>query len=246
MKYKSTAFLIGLLAFSAVGETQRKNKNKEVALTETDSVYEETIVPKKNLIDIAPVLGVSVSEVAITSSVSTQTSASPALNIGFLANLNVTRMFSIETGLLYIPRLTNSKTLTSTTDLTFRQNVLQVPVMARLWVAKYFSFGLGGYVSQAVGNVGVSGKIATGNGNSRDVTNNDFTDRSYKGVGLKTFDYGLTGGIQGRIPMGERFQMLLDGRLDYGLQDLRINPTSSTFSVHGHAVRMFVGGAFTL
>lgn len=248
---KFLVLILTLSSFVAFGETPRAARNKrspELALAPESeaSLVTEGIDPRPSVVDLGLLIGASISSTYMTTgSSAVESKAKVAPNVGLLANFNLHRRFSLETGLVYAPRVSGIKFSSSSSDeMIVRQHILEVPLMARLWLGKVFSFGLGGYVSHAIGDMSISGTTTAG-GQSREITNDDVSDRSYDGAGLHKLDYGLTGGIQFRIPVATHFKLLIDTRANYGLRDLRTTPRASTFEVHGHSLRFLAGGAFS-
>lgn len=237
---RSLSFLLALVCLPVIAENQNPTQISAEARTSARPL------------DIALVGGASISEISVYSTASTMSTSAVAPMVGLLLNVPVTSLFTIETGLLYAPRVTNTRVNSGSSflgvptsgpsDMTITQRVFEVPVVARLWLGKYFSLGLGGYLSHAVGDLAIGGEIPTTSGR-REATNDDVRDRSYEGIGLHKLDYGLSGGVQGRIPLTSRLGILLDTRLNYGLRDLRKDPPAGSTETRGHSFKFLIGGA---
>lgn len=182
-------------------------------------------------VEIGPAFGTILSSQTHTESATLKSATDPSFGFGLMANFNLSESFSLESGLYYAPRVLGFE-VTSVDKTGYRQetyHALELPLLARFWVGRVFSIGLGGYTSLGVGEVTVVGD-RTG-----------FDDKAT----LHDLDYGLLAGIQVRIPVARSVGLIFDSRYNYGLRDLRKDATDGeTRSLR--SLRFFGGVAFGL
>lgn len=159
---------------------------------------------------------------------------------GIMTVFNANEVFGVESGLYYAPRSLGFETTRSGKTLSFQEvfHAVEIPLMARFSIGRIFSIGLGTYASIGVGDVSVGGDNI-----GMDVGRDGAS--GYGAMGLHNFDYGLLGGVQLRIPVGQSTSLVIDSRYNFGLRDLRVNPTDDN-ARSLRSLRMFGGIAFSL
>jgi hypothetical protein len=130
----------------------------------------------------------------------------------------------VEVDAIYLGRKLDTALATGATF-----HYLQFPVIARYWLSKGFSVGVGGYYAMAMGDI----KDSTG------------ATATYAATFTKKSDYGAVGVIGFNLPIGSRAALLLEGRYNLGLANTNDNPgTSATISQKWTDMQGLVGLRF--
>lgn len=162
-----------------------------------------------------------------------QANTAVGFTAGLLGNYQINEMFSMETGLYYSPRnfsyQMNNNGILQNTKIT--ANMMEIPIMARVWFAQYFSLGFGPYIAFGVGNVNVDSPNQNNGFNNFNNNQNQQTGSiSYQNAGMNSFDFGILGSAQAKVPVANNFFLLVDGRFNFGLSDLRANQNNNQYN----------------
>lgn len=114
------------------------------------------------------------------------------------------RDFSVELGVHYSPRVFTE--VSGNRSAEARGNWIQIPLLFKVHFARVIQFGVGGYLSNALGNLQV-----TTNGTSESLP--------YSSVAFSTLDAGLSGSLGAAFPLGAKsfLGIVTEGRFHYGL-----------------------------
>ena len=181
-------------------------------------------------------------------------SSGTALGGGVIVSKRMTPMYSIETGLLYLPRsFSQSANITGfgTATANFSYTYWQIPLLTRVHFLDFYSFGLGGYFAHAVGNIkytetATDALVATGL-----PTGTQYA--GYEGSGVSRTDYGLLFAAGGKIPISDiGLSAYFDFRYAYGLKNINnggvttANPSNPPDSNKWHDLQLVAGLCFAL
>lgn len=165
-----------------------------------------------------------------TANTGAQANTAVGFTAGLLGNYQVNELFSLEAGLYYSPRnfsyQVNNNGILQNTKIT--ANMIEIPIVARVWFAQYFSLGFGPYLAFGMGNVNVDSPNNNQNGfNNFNQQQQQTGSISYQAAGMNSFDFGILGSAQAKVPVANNFYLLVDGRFNFGLSDLRANQTNN-------------------
>lgn len=185
-------------------------------------------------------------------------SSNAAAGAGFYLANQIEPSFSIELGVLYLSRaftqnisITGGQTTTESNTYTF--NYIQIPLLARFYFQEMFSFGFGGYVAEAFGNIGSTSVI----GNSGLAGSNLSSSIPYQTAGISKTDYGLIFSLGAKIPLpGASFSIVGDARYNLGLANISnsgtnsgltsVNSANAPDSNKWHDIELSVGVSFPI
>lgn len=123
------------------------------------------------------------------------------LGVGF----GLAKILDLETGIYYIQSKFSYDS--SVGELIEQLDALSLPLLFRFRFSRYFSLGLGGFVSMA------SGKVKTTFGGATYET-------AYDLAGLEDINYGALGSVTLELPLSHSVSFLVDGRYLLGLRNL--------------------------
>lgn len=245
-------FIIVVLAASAgyaqpadktIGKKSKEAINQELALAQTMTEIEVT-APRKSAFEIGLLAGTAMS--TLTNAEKSLTGGTRTTEVvftgGLMANINMNQLVSVETGIFYTPKDIGIEggVLGLPADTVSSMRALEVPLMARVWLADYFSLGVGGYYSIGVGKVDTT---ARSNGNS--VNLGAQANQTYESAKTHAVDYGLIFGAQLKLPVTTVLNFIVDSRYNLGIRDMRLNPKGGD-AERFRTLRFFMGATFNL
>jgi hypothetical protein len=180
------------------------------------------------LVDNVTTPGLSPADTSIGGTpVNFKSKSGSAIGAGLLIATPSADLWAIETGIIYLNRRYAFKTsipsLNKSGTTSFSQTALEVPVLARMNVADFLAFGLGGYVAYGIGNVAYeTDGLLTG---SKTQSSGSYSDQD-----LQQTDYGLLASVAIKIHYEPTRAVLIDFRYAMGLND--VNKDKSTTSPH--------------
>lgn len=237
-------FLLALaLGSSSFAETSRGGVTKarprpQVALAPHEEITESspTTVYTYHRVELGLVLGMALSSNTNSEPIGLKSATQLGFGAGLMFNFNLSPFLSLESGLHYAPRKLSFDA--GVVERTETYQTLEFPLLARLWLGRIVSFGVGGYTSLGIGDIHTrilaqNAEIFSG-------------DSSYDTNQLKSVDYGLMGSLQFRVPVSDDVSLLFDSRFNFGLRDLRFSPSDDDKSRMWRSLRFYAGAAIGL
>jgi hypothetical protein len=173
----------------------------------------------------------------LTSDVITNSALTETVGVGFGGGMLVSQalspLFSLEAGLLLLPRhISSTSTLPGQSNtVTGKFSYYEIPLLVRYNPPdSLFSFGVGAYYAHGLGNI-----------------RNPDTQTAYASFedeNLSRSDYGLLGAIGIRVPIASQIAFYGDLRSALGVKN--INTTSSDTNSWRDYVQLLLGASFTL
>lgn len=173
---------------------------------------------------------------------------------GVLVSGTFSPMFSIETGLLYMPRgftqtAISTGLLNGTATANYTYSYWQIPVVGRFHFSDVFSAGFGGYFAHAIGNIQY-----TQTSNISGVTLPAGTQYvGYESSGVSRTDYGLLLAVGAKIPVSDNsVSIYADARYAIGLKNINngavttANPANPPDNNKWHDFQLLAGLCFSL
>jgi len=159
--------------------------------------------------------------------------------IGFTAGISFLffagRSFSLDTGVYFAtPKFGLGFDGVGALNITYKS--IEVPLLVRWNIFDGFSFGVGGYVSEGLGNISTKGDLDTGGVSEK--------EQSFEEAKIKRMDVGVAAGVQARLPVADKLRFLIDVRYHHGMNNL--NQSTNSGAVYTRSLRLLVGAGFTL
>lgn len=161
---------------------------------------------------------------------------------GLLVNFNLPANFSLESGFFYFPKTIGFVGQKTQVDGYATMPTLEVPIMARYWIANLVSIGFGGYASYGIGDISILGENdSSGVGRGFDGDDAQEISRTWTEAQMHQFDYGFLFGAQLKLPVSSRLKAILDYRYNLGMRDIQYAGTSRGVEFKTRSSR-FLGG----
>ena len=132
---------------------------------------------------------------------------------GLLIGLPLGSHMEFETGGVY-SQLKMDQTIGAVAT-TLTGWMIHVPLVFNYWLNPHIAITAGGFMESGVGSIDSTGAPAT---------------QSYASFGISNLNYGVEGGLGFAFPMGGA-ALIIDGRYQLGLKDLRINTASGSTKI---------------
>jgi hypothetical protein len=149
---------------------------------------------------------------------------------GAFAAYHLSPELTIELDAVYAYQAYNLVTTISTVSITtsVAKSVLELPLFIRGWIFSRLGIGVGPYGAFGIGSYTVAG-----------------VSEDYPTYQKNRSEFGIAGSIQGRLPVAEEANLLLDVRYLYGLTDLN-NDGNPGDSIKDRQLEILAGISFSL